>query len=640
MAEGIVYLDVDDEITSAAQRIRSALGTKVALVVPYGSRIATSRMNFRLLSREAVVSNRRLAIVSGEAAARSLAASAGLPVFGSVAEYEAALATGSAAGSPGAAPSGEPGPADGAAAVGGAGLLAASATVAATGPVAASPAAMPDGAAPDASEPPATRKSQRPKRPVPDETTAVQTGAWALPESATDPVAVARAASPGGSADARAPLSAAPESGASVADDEIAGRRSRLRPSVFVPIALLGLTAVVLAVGGYLLLPAATIDLAPRREAISIDLPVAADPAATAVDVNAGIVPAHQLSIPVKAAKTFTTTGTHVETTAAKGSVTFTNYDFLGSNSIPSGSIVSTESGVRFRTVDPVLLPPATRLGTTIVPTTKTVGVNAVKPGTAGNVPANAIRLIPPGEDPNSLSVNNGSPTSGGNQTTTPEVSQAEVDKAVAELKTQVQTAFADALASGAGAPPGTTVFPATAIPGNPVPNIDPKSLVGTAVATFDLKMTATGTVIAVDPTPVRTIAEARLTAQVKPGHRLVPNSTQIAVGDGTVGEDGSVTFAATAQATEVAIVDEAAVRSLVKGRTPAEARAALAPFGDATVSIWPDWASTVPSIDARLTITIADGGAAPAGTSPAPSAGDSPLAPSSSWAPSPSRTP
>src|ERR671927_131552 len=90
MAEGIVYLDVDDEITSAASRIRSSAGTKVALVVPYGSRIATSRMNFRLLSREAVVSNRRLSIVSGDAASRALAASAGLPVFASVAEFEGA----------------------------------------------------------------------------------------------------------------------------------------------------------------------------------------------------------------------------------------------------------------------------------------------------------------------------------------------------------------------------------------------------------------------------------------------------------------------------------------------------------------------------------------------------------------------
>src|SRR4051794_1707208 len=92
MAAGIVYLDVDDEITSAAARIRSSSNPRVALVVPYGSRIATSRMNFRLLSREALVSNRRLSIISGDAASRALAASAGLPVFASVSELEGAEA--------------------------------------------------------------------------------------------------------------------------------------------------------------------------------------------------------------------------------------------------------------------------------------------------------------------------------------------------------------------------------------------------------------------------------------------------------------------------------------------------------------------------------------------------------------------
>src|SRR6187551_2257837 len=98
MAAGIVYLDVDDEITSAAARIRGSEATKVALVIPYGSRIATSRMNFRLLSREAVVNNRRLSIVASDAATRALAASAGLPVFSSVAEYDTAMAPGDIAG--------------------------------------------------------------------------------------------------------------------------------------------------------------------------------------------------------------------------------------------------------------------------------------------------------------------------------------------------------------------------------------------------------------------------------------------------------------------------------------------------------------------------------------------------------------
>ena len=37
MADGILYLDVDDEITSAAARIRRAEGSRVADVLPYGS---------------------------------------------------------------------------------------------------------------------------------------------------------------------------------------------------------------------------------------------------------------------------------------------------------------------------------------------------------------------------------------------------------------------------------------------------------------------------------------------------------------------------------------------------------------------------------------------------------------------------
>ena len=96
MATGVIYLDVDDEITSAASRIRSVDGRRVAVVVPYGSRVATSRINFRLLARDALTHEKQLSVVAGDAATRALAASAGLPVFATVGEYEASLeATGS-----------------------------------------------------------------------------------------------------------------------------------------------------------------------------------------------------------------------------------------------------------------------------------------------------------------------------------------------------------------------------------------------------------------------------------------------------------------------------------------------------------------------------------------------------------------
>ena len=74
MATGIVYLDVDDEITSAAARIRQVPGRRAAVVLPYGSRVATSRINFRLLSRDALINEKQLAVVAGDSATRSLAA--------------------------------------------------------------------------------------------------------------------------------------------------------------------------------------------------------------------------------------------------------------------------------------------------------------------------------------------------------------------------------------------------------------------------------------------------------------------------------------------------------------------------------------------------------------------------------------
>src|SRR5665811_1683838 len=88
----VYYLDADDEITSAAARIRGSADQRIALVLSTGSRVATSRINFKVLEREAKQRGKVLAIVAPDASARSLAQSAGLPVFSNVREYEAAEA--------------------------------------------------------------------------------------------------------------------------------------------------------------------------------------------------------------------------------------------------------------------------------------------------------------------------------------------------------------------------------------------------------------------------------------------------------------------------------------------------------------------------------------------------------------------
>ena len=95
----IYYLDDQDEITSAAARIRDSSDTRLALVLSGASRVATSRINFRLLAGEAKRRDKHLAIVAADPSVQSVARSAGLAVFATVGGYEKAEAARSGGGS-------------------------------------------------------------------------------------------------------------------------------------------------------------------------------------------------------------------------------------------------------------------------------------------------------------------------------------------------------------------------------------------------------------------------------------------------------------------------------------------------------------------------------------------------------------
>jgi hypothetical protein len=597
MAAGTIYLDVDDEITSAAARIRSSESPKVSLVVPYGSRISTSRMNFRLLSREAVVNNRRLSIIAADPATRALAASAGLPVFATVGEYESAVA------GPPAAESGDE-------------------------PPTASPPPGDEDAIPQAEvaapPPPAKRRSRR-------STASDETQAVVLPPAAA--VAVPTPPPPNAAAPAVSdrfrpdgPTSATRSSGGPPVRG--ATRPFRIGTPVILALGVAILALAVLGVGAYLVLPAADITVTPREEPIGpIPLTITADPDAPSVDPASDVVPAVRLEVPVDVSETFTTTGKRTELVAAKGTVTFRNVDFTSTNTIPAGSIVSTEGGIKFSTDRAVTVPRATLVNLTVVPSFADVDVTAAKKGTAGNVEPNTITVIPPGEDPVTLTVRNQQPTAGGARNEFPKVSQEEVDQAVAGLRTKLEDAFGAAVAAGAGAPEGTTLFPETAVLGESTPSVDPASLVGQEIATFDLGMSANGTVIAVDASPVATIAESRLLANVGAGYRLVEGSDTVDPGEPVV-SDGVVTFPVSARAARVKILDPEALRALVKGQSVEQARALLEPYGEVEIHTWPGWVNSITGFDSRVTVTIGGQTGEAAGSSAAPSSNAASKAP------------
>ena len=90
------YLDNDDEITDAVARLRGTDAGPVVLVVPPGSRIATGRINFKLLAREAAARDLALAVASPDEQVRALATSAGVITGTTPDEAKAALERGDA----------------------------------------------------------------------------------------------------------------------------------------------------------------------------------------------------------------------------------------------------------------------------------------------------------------------------------------------------------------------------------------------------------------------------------------------------------------------------------------------------------------------------------------------------------------
>ncbi len=628
MAGRIVYLDVDDEITTAAARIRGVDGRRVALVLPYGSRVATSRINFRLLSRDALINEKQLAVVAVDSATRALAASAGLPVFASVSEYETSLA-----GLPGDRPA------------------------TATPESAAQPEGGPETAAPAESSPSKKGTRRRSKTTEPDKPEGAGVGSAA----AGAPAADGRAAAPIDTGADRAPRTPDVESPAQHRDVEtspddrtirfeprpaqptggegawidarprssrraesLAATRPRARRGSRLPLvivlAALALVVLVGGVGAYVVLPSATILVTPRVEGLTLPAEaVTADPATIAPDVAARFIPAVLVTNEITVSDTFPATGRRVEETAAKGVVRFSNLDFLRSNTIDAGSIVSTNSGVRFRTAKAVTVPRADLVGLTVFPGRVNVNVTAVEPGTSGNVEPNTIVVVPRGEDPQALKVVNPDAIKGGTHEEFPQVLQEDVDAAV-EAMTARAKADSSTIAVAKAAYPGHTVFEETLRVGEPTPAVEPTTVVGQEIESFDLEMTAQATIVAVDPAPVTTIADTLIRALVEPGYKLVPGSINVSPGAPFV-EGQSVRFPVTATAQQVRVIDPDEVRQLVLGKPLDTARQMLAPFGEVELTAWPDWVTSVPTLPDRVEVRIEEAAAleTPAASGSAP---------------------
>jgi hypothetical protein len=367
------------------------------------------------------------------------------------------------------------------------------------------------------------------------------------------------------------------------------------------------------AAGGAVLLPAATIEIVPASE------PLGPRSYEVAFDDAEG------LAGTVEAEATVTATGTYSEQVAATGSVALYNWTFFPV-AVPAGTFVAAGEQA-FATQADVVVPRGRLTGAgTILAGDVEVAVEAAAVGPAANVEAHAIdsvvnqdvdqRLRGFPENPERR-VDNPAATSGGLDETGPEITQADVDAAVATLREELADRVEAEL------PDDAATLLVRPDPAEPVIE-GAADLVG---ARDQPEARVAGTlawvVYSVNRDEVTARAEAELLedpSAIPEGHELLPDATVVTLGEARLDGEGVVVEAQVSGRSAQAL-DVATIRERVKGRPAAEAVAALADLGVATVDLWPAWVASVPELDWRIEVRIS--GAEPA--EPLPSGSASP---------------
>ncbi len=288
------YLDNDDEITDAVARLRGADDEHVVFVVPPGSRIATGRMNFKLLAREAENRALHLAIASPDEQVRALAASAGVLAAVTPDEAEAALERGDEA-----------------------------------------------------------------------------------PASTAPPAAPTIVAGEAGNGQTKS------GSGGGV----LMWRSQRLRVTTVVVL-------IAVIIGGYATLqtvPTAEVTLSPRLALLGpLETTISASAETSTVDPSSSTVPATVITVPLSVQDGYPASGVEATETRATGEVVFSATDQEFDQEIAAGTRVLTPSGIAFQTTETVVLPRGDDSASEI-----RTPVEALESGESGNVPAEAISIVP-----------------------------------------------------------------------------------------------------------------------------------------------------------------------------------------------------------------------------------------------------
>jgi hypothetical protein len=269
-------------------------------------------------------------------------------------------------------------------------------------------------------------------------------------------------------------------------------------------------------------------------------------------------------------------------TGVAQGLVTFVN-SRENVLFVPEGLVLVATNGTRFATEGELRLPPNTLVG-------HRVGVRALEPGPAGNVPAMAITRLadthPPG-----LGVFNERPTEGGREEEFPEAAERDFIAVRGELQRAVDQA-AKARLAALGRDEFTIVADTLRI------EIEKETFApGLRAPTNEVtgRVTVQATALAFANTAFNRLVEAAWLASLPAGFRALGGSPEMTVPEYLGLESGSALYRVGVRGRIARVMDRELLAARLRGATLDEARVALATRSgvDAPVAveIWPSWA-------------------------------------------------
>jgi hypothetical protein len=347
-------------------------------------------------------------------------------------------------------------------------------------------------------------------------------------------------------------------------------------------------------------LPAARITLPLSRQQQMLDLPVFASPTLTTVSLSGGI-PARQVEVIVEAQQTVPSSGQSVVgLTYATGTVTLTNLNGQ-SIAVPVGTIVTTisEPVIRFATTRAATLPAGP--GQTV-----SVPIQALLPGTAGNLPGGAIAAV---EGPLGLQMLAANPAAlqGGTDRTARMPSAEDYDTLRAELLVSLEqtalTNFTELLGDGQQILPGSLAL-------SEVQSENQLPPVGLPGDQLTLTLRVAYSAWAVRQTDVTLAAQLALDAALPAGYVPGPQPLQwSSLTQPGLGEDGLLHWDVRTQRQIQAVYSENEIITHVLARSPQQAvtwlNASQQLDGPAVVALWPPRWPWMPALPFRIQVDV-----------------------------------